>query len=173
MSEKDKYGVSPLSNFDLMNTTANELKDRVNVVDLTQNLNINDVEDLFHNRGHFILFNPSDDPNEPVGHWTCCIRQQGGDRKRKDKCIYFDSYGEPLKDHRVLKILKDKYKTIEMNDKRFQQYGTNLCGFWCLFCITLNKLIKNLTLNQIKTFLESKPKNMSYDLFIGKLTEAV
>lgn len=171
--ETDKYGVSPLSNYDIVNTVTKDMKDRVNIIDTQELEDINTIEDIFHNRGHAVLFLPPDDGSTPVGHWVCLLRQKTGGRTRKGNVIYFDSYGDPLPNGKIKQILKQKYKVIEQNGKRYQQYETNLCGFWCLLMISLNKIIPNLNLDLIERFLKKKPSNMSYDEFVGRMTEAI
>ena len=103
--DKDKYGVEPLSNFEIIRILSNEIKERCNIVDTTRNLNhLNNIEDLFQKRGHFIMFLPSENKNERVGHWVVCVRQKEGGKKRKGSCIYFDSYGDELKNKHILNI---------------------------------------------------------------------
>jgi hypothetical protein len=171
--EEDKYGVVPLSNFDLINEVAKDLNDRVNIVDTTRLDNLNNVEDIFRGTGHAILFLPSDEPNNPVGHWVSITRQHKGGRMRKGSCVYFDSMGDPLKINKIKQILKEKYKTIEENNKKYQQYGTNLCGYYCLLNLTCNKIFPDYNLEKLNSVLQTKPKNMSYDEYVGHMMEAL
>ena len=169
--EKDKYGVMPLSNFDLIREVS-KVKDRVNIIDTTDTSHINNVEDIFKNRGHAILFIPPKKNDSEVGHWVVLTRQDTGGRTRKGTCTYFDSYGDRLQDNNIRKILENKYKTIDENKKQYQQYNTNLCGYWTLLCIVLNKVIKEFSLKDLDKFLQTKPTNMSYDKFVGSVLDA-
>jgi hypothetical protein len=161
----------PLSNFDLLGGIMKEMKVRGNIFDMRDINRAHNIEDIFKDRGHAILFEESEDPEEEVGHWTCLIRNQlnGGN------VIYFDSYGSNLKDKRLRKILAQKYKVLQINPHQFQDYGKSaVCGRYALLCIGLNKLIKNLSVKDICHFLiQGKPKEKSFDQFVLDLTQDV
>ena len=170
--EGDKYGVEPLSNFDLINIVAKDLKDRLNIVDLRNTTHLEKKDDIFHNTGHCILFVPNETSESEIGHWVALVQQnknktKNGKYKGKGKCIYFDSYGEDLPNHKINQILKKSFDKVEVNKKQYQQYNTNVCGYWSLLMICLNKLIPNMTLDDIHAFLKKKPKNIPYDKWVA------
>lgn len=74
------------------------------------------------------------DPNLKIGHWTCGIKNQTGDRHLK---FYFDSFGS------VFPSSLDRYmsKTVMVNTKQVQYKNSNSCGLYCLYvCQTYSKL---------------------------------
>ncbi len=156
----------PLSNFDLLGQIAKDMKMRGNIFDLRDINKAHNIEDIFKGRGHAILFEESEDPNDPVGHWTCLVRNKGG-------AVYFDSYGSKLSDSRLKSILKTKYPQIQFNPHQFQDYGKSaVCGRYALLCVGLNKIIPDLNVKHIVDFLkEAKPKNQTYDKFVVSLTK--
>jgi hypothetical protein len=154
----------PLSNYDLMREITNDMKDRANIVDVGEMEKYNNVENIFNGRGHAILFIPPKDGGD-VGHWTVLLRSDNG-----QKCIYYDSYGDKLENQKLRQILNTKYKSIQYNTKRFQEYGSSVCGRYALACIGLNKLIPNLDVKDIIDFLNLKPKKSSYDKYILEVT---
>ena len=171
MADTDKYGSEPLSNHDLIRAVAKDLKDRVNIVDTTKLTGNEDVEDLFHGRGHAIIF--LENPGQEVGHWVAMVRSGKGKQKGQN-LIYADSYGDPLEDKNLLKILSKKYKKLEYNTYPFQQDDTNVCGRYCLILAGLNKLIPNMNITHFVDFLKkTKPKGKSYDEYVISLTKDV
>jgi hypothetical protein len=154
----------PLSNFDLIREISKDMKDRTNIIDIGEIDKYNTVEDIFNGRGHAVLFIPPKDGGD-VGHWTVLLRSNKG-----KKCLYFDSYGDKLESPRLRQILNTKYKDMQYNTKRFQEFGSSVCGRYALVCIGLNKIIPNLNIQDIKDFLNTKPKNISYDKYILNLT---
>lgn len=156
---------SPLSNFDLLKVISKEMKERGNIFDMSNINGVSDIEQIFKNRGHAILFEP--DPNGDIGHWTALVRSP-------KNCIYFDSYGSKISNERLLNILKKRYPLIQFNPKQFQGYGKSaVCGRYALACVALNKIIPNMTVKHIIKVLEDKPKNMTYDEYIVSLTPEI
>lgn len=155
----------PLSNFDLLREISNEMKIRGNIVDMREMGKYNNIEDVFSGRGHAILFEPPEngDPNG-VGHWTCLTRTNKGN------CIYFDSYGDKIKDQKLKQILKSKYKQIQYNPHKLQSHSSSVCGRYALMCVGLNKIIPDLDIKHIVKFLDTKPSNQSFDKFILDMT---
>ena len=157
----------PLSNFDLLGQIAKDMNMRGNIVDTRELLPTDNVEKIFAGRGHAILYEPSNDPNSDVGHWTCLIRTSKGD------CIYFDSYGDKIPNERLKKILKKKYPIIQFNPFQFQSENTSVCGRYALICVGLNKLIPNINVINLIDFFKSKPAKETYDKFVYNITKEV
>ena len=154
----------PLSNYDLLAGLMKEMKERGNIFDMREIENADTIEDVFSYKGHTILFEPSEDPTNDVGHWTCLIRNH----RNGGNIIFFDSFGDKLKNKRLRQILGDNYKFLEFNPNQFQDYGKSaVCGRYALLCVALNKIIKDLSIFNIVDFLtKGKPKNKSYVIYI-------
>lgn len=167
----NKELTTPLSNFDLLGGIMKEMGERGNIFDMNEISTARCIEDIFKGRGHAVLFENSEDPNEEVGHWVGLIRNQ----RNGGNVIYFDSYGDKLKDPKLRKILSQHYDVLEFNPHQFQDYGKSaVCGRYALLCVALNKLIKNLSVCHIIEFLiKGKPKNKSYDQFVLDLTKEI
>lgn len=169
--DTDRYGSTPLSNFDLIREISREMKERANIVDTTKLSDNIKVDDLFNGGGHVIFFENPD--NSDVGHWTICLRRKEDKSKlggKNGSCIYFDSYGSKLKNKHLKKILKQKYDLIQYNPHRYQQYGTNPCGRYAFTVLALHKLLPKLNIMDIENFFKGKPKGLSYDQWIIDLT---
>ena len=160
----------PLSNFDLVRAITKDMKIRGNVYDTRDIDSANDIEDIFKGRAHTILFEENPNPNEDIGHFTVLLRNHGNG----GTCIYFDSYGDRLKNQKLRQILGSKYHTIQYNPHRFQDYGdSSCCGRYALSGVALNKIIPDLNVLDIVNFLKNKPKKLSYDEYITYLTKEV
>lgn len=177
MPNNDYLNFEPLSNFDLMEIMAKEMKERANIIDTRTPEKYKTFDDLWKGKGHCILFEMPD-PNASVGHWTVLIRQKngsngfrGGKKGSKESCIYFDSYGSELKDKHIKKLLKQKYDVIQYNPKRLQEYDTNLCGAYSLICVCLNKMYPKINVKDILKVFEQKGKNENFDQFVYKLSK--
>ena len=154
----------PLSNFDLIHQIAKEMGERANVKDLEAVDYMDNIEELFNGKGHCILFNRNPEDPNGVGHWNVLIRSPKG-------VIYFDSFGDPITNQKLLDLLKQKYAAVTENLKQYQDYGKSaVCGRYCLFCIAVNKILKGADINQIEALLDMKKDNESYDQFILRNT---
>lgn len=155
----------PLSNFDLIHQIAKEMGERANVKDLDAVDYMSNIEDLFENKGHCILFNRNEEDPNGVGHWNVLIRSP------KNGVIFFDSFGDIITKQKLLDLLKQKYAAVTENLKQYQNYGKSaVCGRYCLFCIAVNKILKGADINQIEQLLDMKRDNESYDQFILRNT---
>lgn len=166
----EKEDVDPLSNYDLIKIVSKDLKDRANIIDTTKPHTYNDFNDLWKGRGHCILF---ENPNKKqVGHWTALLRQKAKGKK-KERCMYIDSYGGKIKDKKLKQILKKKYDYIEYNPYQLQEFDSNYCGYYVFLLCALNKIIPDLDMHKILSFFNSKNKNISFDEFVHDLTENI
>ena len=81
--------------------------------------------------------------NQPGEHWLGLVLT-------KHKCFYFDSFGVPIMEERIISYLQPKYKKVIINNECIQHFTSASCG---LFCIAFIKNVK------------SKP---SFESFISK-----
>lgn len=68
-----------------------------------------------------------DDKDGPGTHWVAY-------KKRNNKAIYFDSFGDLQPPKELIKYLD--VGSIEYNYQRFQNYDTVICGHLCLKFLT-------------------------------------
>ncbi len=155
----------PLSNGhigEMINDLDNSGLNMVNMHDIKKNTNI---EDIFNNRGHALIFVKY--PNQNIGHWVSMVRN------KNNEYIFFDSLGKPLKHYNkdaVECILKNG--DLLQNKKKYQSDESSVCGRYAFLLIGLNKLSEGKeTSKLLKNVLEGKPKTMSYDEWILHITK--
>lgn len=95
----------------------------------------------------------------PGSHWIA-IHLNG------DSGYYFDSYGLPPRNKRILSFIKRNCNSIKYNQECFQDYQTTTCGYFCLYflyCAARNKPLANLRVKDkrynerfIKMFVRKK-----------------
>lgn len=166
MKEKEhlKYRNDPLSNFDLDEglkemTTRNKFDD----ANLKPNLNI---EDVFDNRGHVIIFHGW--PGQECGHWYCLLRDEN------KNVMFLDSLGEKpdYYNKNWIPFLKNNgIKNVIINKKAYQHKDSAVCGRYGLLFSTIHKLNNNISANDIYKIMEyGKKKYGSYDNFVLYMT---
>ena len=64
-----------------------------------------------------------------VGHWVCWIN-----RPDWPVVMYFDPYGAPPPD-KILAFLQSSGKPIWWTDDQYQNWGSNRCGWFCLYVL--------------------------------------
>lgn len=172
MANSDNYlDFEPMSNFDIIKTLYKEMKERANIIDTRKITGNESFNNLWNNKGHCILFEPNEDDINGVGHWTALVRQKGN-KNKPETCIYFDSYGSPLTNERIKRILAQKYKQIQYNPHQLQEFNTNLCGAYAITCVCLNKLIPDLDVKKMIRFFNLKNKKDNYDEFVYKIANS-
>ena len=155
-----KYINIPLSNEDIHNAVLKFDKRGANIYQDEFIKPDTDIETVFNNRGHCILFHKY--PNQNIGHWYTILRDYN------NNVIIFDSYGKHINYYckNMLPMLKNNgVKNVIINRKKFQNDSSAVCGRYGLFLGASRKL--NCSLNEIYKMLdEGKKKHGSYDKFI-------
>ncbi len=122
-----------------------------------------DIESIFNNRGHCILFHKY--PNAKVGHWYTIIRN------RNKTATIFDSLGQKpqyYSKHLIPFLKNNGIKQVIYNSKALQG-ETSVCGRYALCIICLNKIGANID-DIYKFFEDGKKKHGSYDKYVLHIT---
>ena len=102
---------------------------------MTSNITINT---LLYNEQHFIgCFHINSLPTFPLffpksfiiytnGHWVSVLLVD------KITCLYFDSFGEPIKDNDLISYLGQYYNKIIYNSLKIQDDNSDKCGQFCM-----------------------------------------
>jgi hypothetical protein len=141
MNIKDK----PLSGYDLIRMMK-DLDERGNIIQDTDIKASDNIEDIFHDKGHALIFHPW--PGQKIGHWVCMIRN-----KELNQVYYYDSFGKNPYNKNIITVVLKTYPELLVNDIQFQNNNSNCCGRQCLLVCALNKL--GLSPEQIEEFLKT------------------
>lgn len=142
---------TPISNW----TIEELLKDageRANIIEESSITSKSDVEDIFKNRGHAIIFHRHSPQPNAIGHWIAIIRNN-----KTNEVYYFDSLGDEPYNKAIPEVILRKYKKLYINDVPFQPDNTNSCGRHAVMVVALNKI--GLTPKQIEHFLKTFDAN--------------
>ena len=71
--------------------------------------------------------------SQPGEHWLALVLT-------KRKCFYFDSFGAPILEEKIVIYLQQKYKKVTVNNECIQHFTSASCG---LFCIAFIKNVKS------------------------------
>lgn len=155
----------PLSNIDLNDLIKEIDKKGVNIEqcnDITQKTNI---EDIFKNRGHVVLFKDWEQGDD-VGHWIVMLRNP------KKEVLLFDSLNTPLNtlNKNIGGFLKNnKIKKLYINDKKYQNDESSVCGRYSVIIVALHKL--GLSYPYIIKFMDDlKTNNQTFDEGVLNIT---
>lgn len=66
------------------------------------------------------------------------------------ECFYFDSFGLPIINHKILEYLRERYTTLAYSDVCIQDFASDMCG---AFCIAFLKNVKDR--KSYERFIES------------------
>lgn len=161
----------PLSNFDI-NDFYKEIKNKKANIQTYESIKKHkDCDKLFKNLDYCIIFLQNNDKSNPIGHWVCVFKNNNN--------VYFaDSYGFSIKQlcPILMKILAQKYNTVESNRVKYQQINDNsaTCGRHCLMNVALNSLIPNYNFAQqkkIMDFLMKKNNLKNYNEVVSKFID--
>lgn len=86
------------------------------------------------------VFN-TDPSSKPGQHWLAIYFN------KDHSCEVFDSYGNPPEFYQLNQYLNKWAKHYEYNNTRLQEWGSSMCGYYCIFFI----LLKNrfFSLNEV------------------------
>ena len=150
----DKLEEKPLSNKDLMKSLNNQTK----ILKYDQLSRYNNISDVLYPYNNFILLYQNEKLNS--GHWVCVL-------KNRDCIEFFDPYGlfideqmnflnykQPLY---LSKLLLDSGYKIIYNNKRFQEFGSdvNTCGRHVL----IRLICRHLNLKQYQDLYKNQKLN--------------
>lgn len=138
---KDKD--TPLSGNQIMEMMR-DMNDRVNLVVDSDIKPTDNIEKIFKDRGHCVMFHRW--PAQEIGHWVCAIRTP-------EYMYYFDSFGRPPYNDAIVDVATKQYGELLYNDNEFQPRESNACARYCLLAIALHKL--GLNPLQIEKFMDS------------------
>ena len=83
--------------------------------------------------------------SQPGEHWLALVLT-------KRKCFYFDSFGAPILEEKIVIYLQQKYKKVTVNNECIQHFTSASCG---LFCIA---------------FIKNVNSKISFEKFISKFS---
>lgn len=152
----------PLSNNDIAHMIRKLDGEQLNMMKFDDITPSTTIEDIFDGRGHVLFFQKHKNSN--VGHWTSLVRNNN------NQYVFFDSFGRPISyfNKYLAKILNG---TIYNNMKKYQNDKSSVCGRYAYMLIALNKLSNGQNTQKYMTeLLKNKPKKLSFDEFIIKLT---
>lgn len=128
----------PLSNVDLDKFISEVESKGVNIVQSKDIKPDSNIEDLFDNTGHCVIFNENKGTN--IGHWLTMLRNRNG------QYFFIDSYGESSDKYNpnILKCLKNNKKNgvkeIHINTTKLQDHPDSMtCGRYSIILTCLNK----------------------------------
>ncbi len=155
----------PLSDKDIHDAFLS-FKDRANIKEdknITPDTNIND---LFDNRGHVVIFHKY--PNQKVGHWYALLRDKKGNVFFADSLRHRPEY---YNKHYMQFFKNNGIKKVIINEDKWQDGNTSVCGRYAIILPVLNKLYKGINLDGIyKFFGNGKKKYGTTDKFVLHLT---
>lgn len=152
-----------LSNHDL-NHFIKETDDKgVNIVE-TRDIKPNtDIEEIFKDRGHCVLFYGP----RSMGHWIATLRTP------KNEIYFIDSFGEHPNHYskNIMKCYKNNgCKNVYINKRVLQNEDSYTCGRYTIILTTMHKLGIDPS-DMIDFLLEGSKKYKSVDNFIFDLTK--
>ena len=87
----------------------------------------NELENIKVDKYPFSIISNESNFGSRGSHWICIYFNSSGD------CDYFDSYGDsPIKEIDAF-INKHMRGTKTINKKQFQQFGSDVCGQYCIY----------------------------------------
>jgi hypothetical protein len=79
--------------------------------------------------------------NQPGEHWLAVFYNKNG------KCTFFDSFGFSPNLYGLERFIEKSSTSWEYNSMRLQEYGSVVCGYYCIYFIQL--MSRGLELNEI------------------------
>ena len=91
--------------------------------------NFSDIDSLFEDTNSYfaVLFKSNNDPNDPVGHWTCLLKHD------EQTYEYFDCLGDPVPDN-IIEAVAEGYgveKLFSLTKPLMDRDGI-ICGKWVI-----------------------------------------